>query len=530
MTTTTMLNIAGQVVGGDIARILVREKSGEKIELGDLLVADSSTQSDDGSYLILKVIDLLYGSQIPDGVRELAAGLKLEGYSENIDFMDAKLRNYVCAVIKPIARVSKDKDVRIPKDLPAFFSGVRFATKEDLSFLSVPRNPVYLGKVRSGSKVLDVDVFLNGEEMFSHHVLIPATTGRGKSNLLKVLLWSLLDSGGKFGVLVLDPHDEYFGRDARAGEGLSSHPNAKSKLVYYSSHPTVGTNTLVVNLQDLSPDHFDGIVTFSDAQDDAITDYYKTFHEHWIEHIVRGTPVESTKPGTLRVLQRKFRTALGVRMQDGELECDADVFSTDAGRSTVRDIVRSLEDGKIVVVDTSSLSDEAELLIGSIIANEIMFSHRASKADGKLHEKPAIAIVIEEAPRVLSSDSVEQSSNVYSTIAREGRKFKVGLVAVTQLTSVIPRPILTNMNTKIILGNEMILERQAIIESAAQDLTDESKTIGSLDKGEALVSSIFTKFAIPIYTPLFDQVVAERKRRNSIRKDEFDLSGEKLAL
>jgi uncharacterized protein len=525
MTSERSLDIAGQVVGGNIGNILVREKSGENIELGDLLVADSSTGRD-GSYVLLKVIDLLYGSQIPVGVRELAAGLKLEGYSASIDFMDPKLRNYVCAVIKPIARISKDKDVRIPKDLPAFFSGVRFATKEDLSFLSVPKDPVYLGKVRSGSKVLDVDVYLNGEEMFSHHVLIPATTGRGKSNLLKVLLWSLLDKG-RFGVLVLDPHDEYFGRD---GKGLSAHPNARSKLAYYSSHPPTGMNTLVVNLEELAPEHFEGIVSFSDAQGDAISDYYKTFHEHWIEHIVRGTPIESTKPGTLRVLQRKFRTTLGVRLHEGDLVCDADVFSTDAGRSTVRDIVRALEEGKIVIVDTSSLSDEAELLIGSIIANEVMYSHRASKADGKLHERPAVAIVIEEAPRVLSSDSMEESSNVYSTIAREGRKFKVGLVAVTQLTSVIPRPILTNMNTKIILGNEMILERNAIIESAAQDLSDESKTIGSLDKGEALVSSIFTKFAVPIYTPLFEEVLAERKKRNSMKSDEFDMSRAKLAL
>lgn len=235
----TEIEIAGQVVGGEIGSILVRQKSGQNIELGDLLVADSDP---DGSFLLLKVIDLKYGSQIPDTVRQLAAGLKLEGYSESIDFLDPKLRNYVVAVIKPIARISKNSDeVHIPKTMPAFFSGVRFATKEDLSFLSVPSNPVYLGKVRSGSKVLDVDVYLNADDLFTHHVLIPATTGRGKSNLLKVILWDLLDRG-RIGVLVLDPHDEYFGRD---GQGLKDHPNAKKNLVYYTSHAPVGANTLV---------------------------------------------------------------------------------------------------------------------------------------------------------------------------------------------------------------------------------------------------------------------------------------------
>src|SRR5207249_11875985 len=90
---------------------------------------------------------------------------------------------------------------------------------------------------------------------------------------------------------------------------------------------------------------------------------------------------------------------------------------------------------------------------------------------------------------------------------REGRKFKVGLVAITQLTSIIPRDILTNMNTKIILGNEMVTERHAIINSAAQDLSDDDRTIASLDKGEAIITSIFTKFAVPIQIPLFEEYV-----------------------
>ncbi len=34
------MEIAGQVVGGNVASILVRQKSDQSIELGDLLVAD----------------------------------------------------------------------------------------------------------------------------------------------------------------------------------------------------------------------------------------------------------------------------------------------------------------------------------------------------------------------------------------------------------------------------------------------------------------------------------------------------------
>ena len=100
--------------------------------------------------------------------------------------------------------------------------------------------------------------------------------------------------------------------------------------------------------------------------------------------------------------------------------------------------------------------------------------------------------------------------SIYSTIAKEGRKFKIGLTAITQLSSVIPKTILANMNTKIILGNEMKQERQAIIESASEDLSDDDRNIASLDKGEAIISSIFVPFAIPIKIPLFQEVVEKQ--------------------
>lgn len=495
------IDVVGQVVAGKIGKILIREKSGQEIELGDLLVVEESQ-----GYLIMQVYDLIYGSQIPQAVRELTAGLKLEGYGAGLDFLEPQLRNYVIAQVKALARV-RETDVKIPKTLPSFFSSLRLIKKEDLAFLTKPPNPIYLGKVRSGSKVLDVDVFLNGSEVLTHHILIPATTGRGKSNLVKVMLWSMLDLG-KFGALVLDPHDEYYGR---YGKGLKDHPKAKENLVYYSSTPPVGTNTLVVNLKSIMPWHFDGIVEFTPAQEEAISMYYRRFGENWIENIVRGTEVEEVAERTLTVLRRKFDNILGVYLDDrGNFQCRSRVFSDKAGETTIRDIVRALEKGKIVIIDTSRLLDEAELLIGSIVCNEIFHRYQLYKSQGKLEEKPVVSVVIEEAPRVLGSQVIEAAGeNIYSTIAREGRKFKVGLIAITQLTSLIPRTILANINTKIILGNEMAIERHAIIESAAQDLSDDDRTIASLDKGEAIVSSNFTKFAVPIQIPLFEELVPE---------------------
>ncbi|MBR9693180.1 ATP-binding protein, partial [Candidatus Woesearchaeota archaeon] len=87
------------------------------------------------------------------------------------------------------------------------------------------------------------------------------------------------------------------------------------------------------------------------------------------------------------------------------------------------------------------------------------------------------------------------------------------LLAITQLPSLIPRQILANMNTKIILGIEMKPERQAIIDSAAQDLSQDDRAIASLDKGEAVVTSNFAPFALPVKVPLFDTLIKDEPRK-----------------
>ena len=147
-------------------------------------------------------------------------------------------------------------------------------------------------------------------------------------------------------------------------------------------------------------------------------------------------------------------------------------------------------------------------MIGSIILYEVFNNYKRYKLDGALEQKPVISVIVEEAPRVLSQDVLKSAGdNIFSTIAREGRKFKVGLTAITQLTSIIPKTVLANMNTKIILGNELSSERHAIIDSASQDLSSDDRNIASLDKGEAIISSNFTKFAIPIQIPLFEDYI-----------------------
>lgn len=512
--------VVGQVVGGEFGNIIIRQKSGTNLEIGGLIVSE-----EDGSYLILQIFALEYGSQIQDRMQQMMSGVNLEQGVVDAQFYEPEFVNYVLARIKPLARIYKEGgDVKIPKSLPPFFNKLRLISRDDLTFLQKENDQIFVGHIRSGSKVIkEAEIWLPAQDVFSHHVLIPATTGRGKSNLVKTILWHVLDTN-KVGALVLDAHDEYFGRTVA---GLKDHPNARNNLVYYSSaNPPAGANRLTINLQSIRPDHFEGIVDFSDVQFQAIRMAYRRNGRNWIAEMMLTDPTALEMDGesrrqsefavsTLMVVQRRLRLILSLeRDEDSRVVSRHEVFdSTSRGTTTVDDIVRHIEQGKVVVLDTSRLGNEAELLVGNIIASNLLQKYKDAKAVGELDRKPVATIVIEEAPRVIGEDVLtSRNDNIYATIAKEGRKFKVGLTAITQLSSVIPKTILANMNTKIILGNEMKQEREAIIASASQDLSEDDKNIASLDKGEAIVTSIFVPFAMPIKVPLFEDIVKSKPR------------------
>jgi len=337
--------------------------------------------------------------------------------------------------------------------------------------------------------------------VFSHHILIPAQTGKGKSNLCSVLLWSQVDKD-YCGILVLDPHDEYYGRNKL---GLKDHPKSE-KVIYYTKNPPAGARTLKINLNILRPSHLNGVLNLSQPQKDALNLYYKNYGSRWIESVLMEKPLNvNFHEGTLAVIKRKLMSLLDLDFSD-KLYCKG-VFDINAGETTVADICAQLETGNTVIIDTSNFSGAVEILVGSIIVSEVFNRYKHYKITGELKDKPVVSVVLEEAPRVLGKEVLEAGPNIFSTIAREGRKFKVGLTAITQLPSLIPRQILANMNTKIILGIEMAPERQAIIESASQDLSTDNRNIASLDKGEAIITSNFARFATPVKIPLFAEFV-----------------------
>ena len=241
-------------------------------------------------------------------------------YNSNTPMISTLIKIYGGRVIR--GETIKDNKVAICKNLPNVFSQIKEIKKDDLKFLTKPSNPLYVGKLRSGSKLLDVDIFLEGENVFSHHILIPATTGRGKSNLTACMLWGCMENDS-FGILVLDPHDEYYGRNKL---GLKDHPKKENVVYYTPNNPPPGAKSLLVHLETIKPNHFDGVSNWTNPQKQAMTMYYKKYGKKWIESIILDRPLdESTKffqDGTMAVVKRRLLSLLDLDWNGEKLFCN----------------------------------------------------------------------------------------------------------------------------------------------------------------------------------------------------------------
>jgi DNA helicase HerA-like ATPase len=84
------------------------------------------------------------------------------------------------------------------------------------------------------------------------------------------------------------------------------------------------------------------------------------------------------------------------------------------------------------------------------------------------------------------------------------------------MPSLLTREVLSQMNTKVILGLPSPIDRDAVVNSAAQDIADESTEIQMLDIGEAIITSPFIDFPMPVKIFSFDELVKAEKKKDIV--------------
>ena len=92
-------------------------------------------------------------------------------------------------------------------------------------------------------------------------------------------------------------------------------------------------------------------------------------------------------------------------------------------------------------------------------------------------------------------------------MAREGRKFKVGLCAITQQPKLLDDELLSQFNTFFVLGLADEKDRNILRGSSKQDISALGPEIQTLMPGECLVVNLHAPFAVPAKVYLYDDLV-----------------------
>ncbi|MCJ7577047.1 MAG: DUF87 domain-containing protein, partial [candidate division Zixibacteria bacterium] len=244
------MNYKGRITGKKITELYFRTFYQEDLHLGDILLAQDEER---GLPFYLRVVDVSYGVEASDpNWAERTAGnmMLLDRQNESFEFHEKERRLYKVGRCVPLGYV-KGNVFRKPKTIPSHFSKVKIPEKKDFDFLMRFMGDLEVGFLRSGEDVLDFSVGISGE-LFPYHIGIFATTGMGKSNLMKVLAGMVLESG-KYSMLILDPHGEYYdGGGDPSHKGLVDHPLAKERMRVYSSRDLVGPhNKLKISVREI---------------------------------------------------------------------------------------------------------------------------------------------------------------------------------------------------------------------------------------------------------------------------------------
>ncbi|MHC1590847.1 MAG: ATP-binding protein [Candidatus Helarchaeales archaeon] len=446
------------------------------------------------------------------------------------------------AVLKPHSLIIDEDQADIPDLLKHIFPEI---------------SGIYIGNLLYGKTKVYIPI-----KYLPYHMSIFGITGGGKSNLMQVMIQSVILHNIQqiFGdptsrpelvsMMAIDPHDEYaFGTgEKKAGiqnivESLS--PDVVRQVMgdfyYLYPHRTRIQNRLrsfsreiLISYEDILPLDVLNVGAFNALQAEFMFAARAQNQHDWINNILQGIDhPQGHSDATIAAVQRRLRVIERSR-----------IFQPNANSSLI-DIIDALDTGKILDVNASLLSDFEQFLFNTVVARTIFDIRKALKSSTDLDEfkaqldlrlprptyerftqsdqrlsrylindretkdpadLPVIIFTIEEAPSLLNPERMK-GQNVFKDISRQGRKFNLGLCVISQQVTTLDNAIMSNLNTMIHLPIGSEFERNAAIKNATSGITNNDLKSLEGTLGISIISGIwltyFQKITIPLYHDYF---------------------------
>ncbi|MDM7324911.1 MAG: DUF87 domain-containing protein [Thermus sp.] len=287
-----------------------------------------------------------------------------------------------------------------------------------------------------------------------------ARAGFGKSNLVKLLFSELYRDtpmvekrGGrkvKVGTILFDPDGEYFWPDDKGRPGLCDVPHLVDKLVVFTSRkapsPYYGSfvaGDIRVDIRRLRPSDVISIALEPERQEQQNVRKLRGLNNSKWAQLVdlihqHGNNADLGKVSELLDLDYPRQEAEAIAARSN---MTAIVKMLHDPNSRMLDLLmQALREGKLCVVDISQMRGKQSLILSGLILRRIFDHNQRQFTEATPDTLPTIA-VIEEAQSVLGSEAT--ASEPYIEWVKEGRKYDLGVVLITQQPGSIPLEILS---------------------------------------------------------------------------------------
>lgn len=427
---------------------------------------------------------------------------------------------------------------------PTFADEVHIVTNRELERIyasSTPDAAIRVGTIASAS---GIGANLDLARLVSRHSAIVGSSGSGKSNLVATILDAIATQGFPSArVVVIDPHGEYAQAVSGNGKVFSASPGDGQEALTVPYWCLPFDEFLEVSLGELNqsneavvrseveklrsaaakalaaaPDAetvtADSPIPFSARQlwFDLIDFENRTYEDNastkptavtggdpdrlvanvYLPHAIgSGAPYKGPKRGIVRNLElmrnRLLDSRYGFLFEPGE---DLTPNLEGAVVSDLDQLVRAWvgHDHAITVFDLSSVpADVLPLIAGAVLRTIYDALYWAADASVSGRNQPLL-IVLEEAHLFLRDGDQSVAHRTVSRIAKEGRKYGVGLMLVTQRPTEVDSTALSQCGTMMALRLTNSADRARVTATIPDDLANLGALLPALRTGEMIAT------------------------------------------
>ncbi|ABR54484.1 protein of unknown function DUF87 [Methanococcus vannielii SB] len=417
-----------------------------------------------GSYALLKYGDL----EILGMVESVNQGCKVFEDVFNVKDLE-KLKNfenndsyYVIGKIKILGDV---KNMQIPRIPPKPGTEVFKAPDEILEEI-FSNGSIEIGKLISADSKVKLDV----NKLCSRHLAILAITGMGKSNTVSVILEQL--NNIKATVLVFDMHREYVELESKNSEIRKNIIKPKIN-VYNMSYDALmdlsGVDSQATVQRALGRRAMKKIKeSFKEVDFNAVDEYINAIINELNYYM--GMDEFKNKADSILTLIMRFEDLITFKEKITAINYNP---------------LHDIKENFINIVDVSELDENSTDLIISYFTKEILKDRKKVLWDTKV-AKP-IFLIYEEAHLIVPQNRPTKSKSPISKIAREGRKFGVGICLVSQRPKTLDQESLSQCNN-FIISKLIEPSDQKHVQHASENLSEDLlKQLPGLNVGEAVL-------------------------------------------